>query len=293
MSSPQSSAQTTTQLDTVVRLVKLIKDLEGMVNIAKNYTGKLEQPFAVAASKRLVAIDQELYLFFSEVANSECLEFMSVKFTSAVKGLIQSVKSAMIGDFTEIDMMLGDMKSAVAELIQKMKKTNVTVPVEEEKNPFVVSKEIKTRTRKGSSDMSVKLKQSSSPHKTQSVARIRPRSVNLSENIIVNPISTDQGKIKWQCPKCGLLNDAMECKKCSPKKKVIGIKEKWECQNCKSLQTDLYCCTSCGSVKMTDKGKWRCSACTAWTPNSSTICSTCGEKKKLMHKQFNSVIVSQ
>jgi len=83
-------------------LVKLIRDLEGMIRIGKAYTGKLELAFALVCSKRIVQIDLGLHSLLSHLPSA--LHILDAQFTPTVKGLLSSVKVAVNGDFRDLEI---------------------------------------------------------------------------------------------------------------------------------------------------------------------------------------------
>jgi len=105
------------------RLVKILKDLAGMVRVGKQYTGKLETTFAYASSKRLIAVEQDLRKLFANASVQNAEQFMTSTFTPTIKLFVTSIKSAVNGDFNEVDTRMGEVRRLSVSLVQLMKES--------------------------------------------------------------------------------------------------------------------------------------------------------------------------
>jgi len=103
------------------RLVILLKDFEGMLRIGKLYTGKLESSFATVSSKRLSAVEQDLRKLLAGPNFQSAEQFLTSTFVPAMSSFLQSAKSAVNGDFSEVDTRIHEVRRLSINLVQLMK----------------------------------------------------------------------------------------------------------------------------------------------------------------------------
>jgi len=288
------------------RLVKILKDFEGMLRIGKMYTGKLESTFAFASSKRLVAVEKDLRKLFkgSNFQNEE--QFLASSFTPAMKSFVLAVKYAVNGDFTEVDIRIYEVRKLSIQLVQLMKgsfhgqQTNFEMDqaYELETQMFLPPQRTKvtnTRNRmsmdsiptinipptpktpidrkKSSSRAGTPKTRSEKNAKTRLHRKPRPQSVSLSNisqmDISSYPSTTD------------IENN------------LLDFHGKWKCINCNTQNKDQrIVCNNCGTTKfdskhtkmvkpnMIDNGSevWYCKQCNTPHPNSKISCDICTAK---------------
>jgi len=285
-------------------LVKLIRDLEGMIRIGKAYTGKLELAFALVCSKRIVQIDLGLHSLLSHLPSA--LHILDAQFTPTVKGLLSSVKVAVNGDFRDLEIFMGEIKSYSACLIQAVK-------AEESGKKIVVQSPIMKREiymengspqyrREEEYKCKIIDRTNSIQPRTRSAIQgsgkksSRPRSANLDTSPYNGTSSDDESRTVHRNIKPTKLvryasnNHNPKFLGKSPIRKIeinskVCNENNWQCQLCKSMIAEtIPSCTTCGTGRDVS-GKWRCVACTAWTPNIYNVCSTCGNKRLSKHNK--------
>jgi len=287
------------------RLIKILKDYEGMIRIGKEYTGKLENTFAVASSKRLVAIDKDLQKLFSGFAQAE--QFVTGNFNPAMKLFLNAVKSAVSGDFSEVELRVQELRRLSVSLVQLMKDCNRDPPsigrqqhispahstqqqLEDYHNNNV--NDIETRQLPllpPVPPMSARFANSATPdYKTRSFSPTKKATLSKQQFDALEEQNKNREHKHGSSNKVSYLTRGFSQTDVSSsylkdvklmENNVIELVGKWKCNSCGVPNTEeSYRCIVCGEAKFEDESEAfpRCRQCNAKRPKQSVPCNICG-----------------